>query len=63
MLWHNLGEIYRTRLKDFQSATAAFEVAASLEPDNLQRHEILAELYVAVGPGLRARRPSPSTRR
>ena len=25
-LWHALGEIYRSRLKDFQAATAAFEV-------------------------------------
>jgi tetratricopeptide (TPR) repeat protein len=50
MLWHNLGEIYRSRMKDFKSATAAFEVAAGLEPGNLQRHEILAELYVLAGP-------------
>jgi tetratricopeptide (TPR) repeat protein len=50
MLWHNLGEIYRTRLKNFKNATAAFEVASSLEPDNMQRHEILAELYVLSGP-------------
>ena len=28
-LWHALGEIYRSRLKDFQAATAAFEVACS----------------------------------
>ena len=26
-LWHALGEIYRSRLKDYKSATAAFEVA------------------------------------
>jgi tetratricopeptide (TPR) repeat protein len=49
-LWHNLGEIYRTRLHDFSSASAAFEVAASMQPDNLQRHEILAELYLLIGP-------------
>jgi tetratricopeptide (TPR) repeat protein len=50
MLWHNLGEIYRTRLKNYKNATAAFEVAASLDPDNMQRHEILAELYMMTGP-------------
>jgi tetratricopeptide (TPR) repeat protein len=50
MLWHNLGEIYRTRLKEFKSATASFEVAASLDTDNMQRHEILAELYQLSGP-------------
>ena len=50
MLWHNLGEIYRTRLQNYKNATAAFEVATSLDPDNMQRHEILAELYVLAGP-------------
>ncbi|MCA9670158.1 MAG: tetratricopeptide repeat protein, partial [Myxococcales bacterium] len=50
MLWHNLGEIYRTRLRDFASAIAAFEVATNLHPDNEQRHEILAELYMLSGP-------------
>jgi tetratricopeptide (TPR) repeat protein len=50
MLWHNLGEIYRTRLKSYKNSTAAFEVATSLDPDNMQRHEILAELYVLAGP-------------
>ncbi|HEY3354028.1 MAG TPA: tetratricopeptide repeat protein, partial [Polyangia bacterium] len=55
MLWHNLGEIHRTRLHDYQSAAAAFEVAASMQPDNLQRHEILAELYLAIGPDAAAK--------
>ena len=50
MLWHALGEIYRSRLRDFPSAIAAFEVAASLEPDTMPRHEILAELYLLSGP-------------
>jgi tetratricopeptide (TPR) repeat protein len=44
-LWQGLGEIYRTRLKDFPSAIAAFEVAAGLDPGSLERHKILAELY------------------
>ncbi|MFH0900895.1 MAG: hypothetical protein V2A73_09730, partial [Pseudomonadota bacterium] len=50
MLWHNLGEIYRSRLHEYKSAAQAFEVAAALDPDNKQRHEILAELYVLAGP-------------
>ena len=49
-LWHALGEIYRSRLKDFKSATAAFEVAVSLDKDALPRHQILAELYQMAGP-------------
>jgi tetratricopeptide (TPR) repeat protein len=50
MLWHSLGEIYRSRLKDYKAAAQAFEVAAQLDPDNRHRHEILAELYVLAGP-------------
>lgn len=50
MLWHSLGEIYRSRLKEYKAAAQAFEVAAQLEPGNKQRHEILAELYVMAGP-------------
>lgn len=49
-LWHALGEIYRSRLKDMNAATQAFEVAVSLEPDALPRHQILAELYERLGP-------------
>ncbi|MCU0661270.1 MAG: tetratricopeptide repeat protein, partial [Myxococcota bacterium] len=44
-LWHFLGEIYRTRLKQFEPAAEAFKMAAKLEPENAVRHEILAELY------------------
>jgi tetratricopeptide (TPR) repeat protein len=49
-LWHALGEIYRSRLKDYKSATAAFEVAVSLDKSALPRHQILAELYQMAGP-------------
>jgi tetratricopeptide (TPR) repeat protein len=49
-LWHGLGEIYRSRLKDYKSATAAFEVAVQLDPEGTARHQILAELYQLSGP-------------
>ncbi|HEY6474967.1 MAG TPA: hypothetical protein VI456_00195, partial [Polyangia bacterium] len=49
-LWHGLGEIYTTRLKDAPAAIAAFEVAASLDPDSLERRRVLAELYRLAGP-------------
>lgn len=45
MLWTNLAEIYRSRLNDFRAATKAFEVAATLDPSNLDRYLLLAELY------------------
>ena len=48
-LWHALGEIYRSRLRDFKAAAQAFEVCASLEPKNLERRKILAELYQVIG--------------
>jgi tetratricopeptide (TPR) repeat protein len=50
-----LAEIYRTRLKQYGEATAAFELAQQMDPDNKLRHdnadraEILAELYVMAG--------------
>jgi golgin subfamily B member 1 len=44
-LWHFLGEIYRTRMGQFDAAAEAFKMAAQLDPDNVTRHEILAELY------------------
>jgi tetratricopeptide (TPR) repeat protein len=49
-LWHALGEIYRSRLKDYKAATAAFEVCVSMDPDATARHQILAELYQLSGP-------------
>ena len=49
-LWHGLGEIYRSRLKQYREAAEAFEVCVRLEPDNLSRHQILAELYQVQGP-------------
>jgi tetratricopeptide (TPR) repeat protein len=45
-LLHNLGEIARSRLKDFELAAECFKLASDLNPDNRMRHEILAEMYV-----------------
>lgn len=45
MLWTNLAEIYRSRLVDFRAAVKAFEVAAALDPGNMDRYLLLAELY------------------
>jgi tetratricopeptide (TPR) repeat protein len=50
MLWHNLGEVMRSRRRDYEGAIAAFEVAQKLDPDNRQRRRILAELYLSSGP-------------
>lgn len=47
-LWHFLGEIYRTRMNQYEPAAEAFKMASKLDPDNLLRHEILAELYVSL---------------
>ncbi|MBN2528611.1 MAG: tetratricopeptide repeat protein [Deltaproteobacteria bacterium] len=44
-LWHFLGEIYRTRMGQFEAAAEAFKMASTLDPENVLRHEILAELY------------------
>jgi len=48
-LWTKLGTICLDELEDTESAIAAFEVACSLDPDNRERHEQLAELYLEVG--------------
>lgn len=49
-LWHALGEIYRSRQKNYVAAAEAFEVCVKLDPDALPRHHILAELYQLQGP-------------
>ncbi len=45
-----LGEIYRSRLKEYESAIAAYELAQQIDPNNNPRREILAELYIMAGP-------------
>ena len=55
-LLDGLGEVYRSRLKQYREATEVFEITQQLDPDNAlrgggpSRDEILAELYVVAGP-------------
>jgi tetratricopeptide (TPR) repeat protein len=49
-LWSGLGDVSLTELEDPEMAATALEVAASLDPDNVERHERLADVYVAAGP-------------
>jgi tetratricopeptide (TPR) repeat protein len=48
-LWHNLGLIYRDRLKDTTSAIESFKMATRFKPDEAVERQILAELYEATG--------------
>jgi tetratricopeptide (TPR) repeat protein len=48
-LWTGLGELCLEHLDDRESAIAAFEVAASLDPEGRERHEQLLELYLESG--------------
>ena len=45
MLYKNLGEIYRTRLKKTDMAASSFELAAKIKGDDVSIREILADLY------------------
>jgi golgin subfamily B member 1 len=49
-LWDNLGEIYRSRLRDYVRAAAAYEHALALRRDDPRLLTILGELYAALGP-------------
>jgi golgin subfamily B member 1 len=49
-LWQGLGEISRSRLHDYAAAAAAFEVCVGLDPTDVSRHAILAELHQLCGP-------------
>jgi tetratricopeptide (TPR) repeat protein len=53
-LWTQLGAICADQLGDSDSAIAAFEVASSLAPDDMGRHEQLADLYLEAGEARRA---------
>jgi tetratricopeptide (TPR) repeat protein len=49
-LWTTLGELYLAELPNVARALVAFEVAARLDPGNLDRSERLAALYSSAGP-------------
>jgi golgin subfamily B member 1 len=53
-LWTRLGEICLDHLDDPEAALAAYEVAASLDPDDVDRREQLANLYLEAGESRRA---------
>jgi hypothetical protein len=48
-LWTRLGDICQDRLGDAEAAIAAYEVASSLAPEDVERHEQLANLYLEAG--------------
>jgi tetratricopeptide (TPR) repeat protein len=50
MLWKGLGEICRSRLKDYAAAATAFEVCAQLDPSDVGIQEVLAEIFERQGP-------------
>ena len=45
MLGKGLGEINRTRLKNYGEATKAYKIAIARKPDDVETHQILAQLY------------------
>jgi len=54
MLYKNLGEVYRSRLKRDDYAVSAFELAVKQRPKDEAVREILAELYDKLGQGEKA---------
>ncbi len=48
-LWQNLGEVYRTRMGDFETAREAYKVAVQLDGENDKLRLILAELHEKMG--------------
>jgi len=48
-LWTKLGDTYLDHLGDSEAATEAYQVACELAPDDIQRHEQLADLYLEAG--------------
>jgi len=52
LLWKNLGEIYRTRMNNFEGAIQTYKIAAQLSPEDTNLHEILADLYERTGTNL-----------
>jgi golgin subfamily B member 1 len=48
-MWTKLGDVYAEHLNDTEAATEAYQVACELAPDDVQRHEQLADLYLEAG--------------
>jgi tetratricopeptide (TPR) repeat protein len=48
-LWTKLGDVCLDHLGDTEAATEAYQVACELAPDDVQRHEQLADLYLEAG--------------
>lgn len=48
-LWTKLGDTYLDHLGDSEAATEAYQVAVELAPDDVERHEQLADLYLEAG--------------
>ncbi len=44
-LWHNLGIIYRDRMKQPDVAVEAFKMASRIKPEEVTERQILAEIY------------------
>jgi tetratricopeptide (TPR) repeat protein len=53
-LWTKLGDICIDHLGDAEAATEAYQVACELSPDDVARHEQLADLYLEAGEPRRA---------
>ncbi len=49
LLWYGLGEIYRTRLMEWDNAIQAFLQASAAKPGDSKMHRILADLYIRIG--------------
>jgi len=48
-LWTKLGDVCANELGDTEAATEAYQVATELAPDDIARHEQLADLYLDAG--------------
>jgi tetratricopeptide (TPR) repeat protein len=47
-LWHNLGLIYRDRMRQPENSVEAFRIASQIKPESQLEHQILAELYASI---------------
>jgi tetratricopeptide (TPR) repeat protein len=53
-LWTKLGDVYLDQLGETEAATEAYQVACELAPDDIARHEQLADLYLEAGEARRS---------